>query len=171
MFAARIDSMIAAVRDKVCPRNRPSATRTYQGVVFGVSLDLSAWHEKRRVRIEAKASGFVLIYGQTTVFTALQRDFLGWRNFKEVPLDCWQHYTSHDDCWRSLQPLSTLYFELAGEVNGQLPEPIAPAHLHDHSMIGGLWLPAWELVTVTDTRDETDPNNYRRKIVGLERRD
>ena len=83
---------------------------------------------------------------------------------KEV--EKWKHEGTHDSCWRQVQTISQLYFEMAEEVISHFDKSLklCANDLHEHNsfaMFGELfeWVPA------EVKNDPEDRNNYRRVIV------
>ncbi|MDE1834756.1 MAG: hypothetical protein KGH64_05470 [Candidatus Micrarchaeota archaeon] len=89
-------------------------------------------------------------------------------NAKDVKT--WKHETTHDSCWRSISAFSSLYFDMAEEINSSLVanghKAVAPAMMDEcnNFALFGKKMFSWFPVTVKT--DDDDVSRYR-KIVTL----
>lgn len=159
MFSARLDILIPDLRRHLCPRSLPDKDGWADGIVFNAHLWLSSGASEERAYFR------ILFTGNTSVFVDPGRQ--GFEPLSKKDWLWWANTCNHDVCWSTsgLRVLTDEYFDMANRVDPLLP----PAMLADHSSLGHLGaVPPWEFVRCKVVRDETDKNNYRRKIVGLE---
>jgi hypothetical protein len=158
VFAVKLDSVLACIRDQVCPPGPPNTAGEYDGITFALHLRFSA----DEVAVEARA--FILVYGQTTVCTAVTQNLGSWQSAIDVPLDHWLSFVSPDH-WRSMGHLTSLYggmLHLLNEKQAVDGRSTPVGQWSDDSTLGDTFLRPWELVTVT-ARD--DPKDLEKRII------
>jgi hypothetical protein len=79
----------------------------------------------------------------------------------------WVHECSHDSCWRNIRVFSTLYFDLAAQINQALIADgftaVAPKDMSEHNN-SPLFEALYTWVKVKLEKDPTDQYNYRKLV-------
>ncbi len=125
MLKMDADHIIPRLVDHLLDRENSLVSHDMNGrVQRGILIELRvhAWLWVGRpdsgYAVEQYRTIYLMFFGHTSVWVAVEPPGERWDNWQQVPLDAWKNTSNHDSCWRSdgLQPLSKLYFEMAEEV-------------------------------------------------------
>jgi hypothetical protein len=170
MFRFDAATMICLLRDKLCPASWGLNDKgELPGIVFAVDMDLSVYIKAAERFDSIRKTTFVLLCGNTNVFTLTEDDDENIFNPITTDVARWDNPSNHDSCWRSdgMEWLSKNYFAAAEELNRRNHLNVAPKDMSDHTALGRLKAP-WELVWVK--HESVDGRSYRRKLVSLRSR-
>lgn len=164
MFEMSLQNLVNAIVDQELARKGNDT----HGLYFSFDPGLSFYSDSGE-DYSAKRRGLHLLYqvnagySYINVFSAVTDS-----PFDPISKCEWKHEHTHDSCWRSVNAISDLYFEMAEEINQQLEADgkprIAPRDMcqYVHTALSRN-LYSW--VPCKVEKDPADPHNYRRIVI------
>ena len=155
MFHMDLSQLLPSMRDALLPANHEmtrheNGERSCKAIVFDLQSTLTEYvdGEPNEIRLHFQ----IMFFGNTSVFFKLDK-----QKWSEAV-----NHTNHDSCWRSMEFLSSWFFECCREIN----EDTRPIDINQFTRFS-IFKKPFTIGTVVWKMDEKDKHNYRRKVVSF----